>query len=127
MVDDRRESGRTAEDAVATYLVENGFTILERNFRKRFGEIDLIAQKGSRVHFIEIKSRRTDTGPATVESWAEEQRARFVKLAEAYLAENPELAEARNLEVSLDFVAVKLAENGSVIDIEFLEDAFRPE
>jgi putative endonuclease len=121
------ESGRTAEEAVVRYLGERGFTILKRNYRKRWGEIDLIAKRGYSVHFIEIKSRRSESGPSPVESWAREQRDRFVKLAETYLAEHPGLSEEEELEVSLDFAAVKLARDGTVLDVEYIEDAFRPD
>lgn len=126
MTDDRVESGRVAENAVADFLQAKGYSIVRRNYRKRIGEIDLIAQKGRRMHFIEIKSRSTGTGPSPVESWGETQRARFILLAEAFLAENAQLRRGGDLEISLDFAAVRFADDGSVMDIEFIEDAFRP-
>lgn len=52
-------TGRDAEAAVADYLVENGFKILTKNWRTRWCEIDLIAQKDKIIHFIEVKYRHS--------------------------------------------------------------------
>ena len=50
-----RLSGQRAEERATTYLIDEGFTILERNFHSRFGEIDIIAQRDGVVHFVEVK------------------------------------------------------------------------
>ena len=127
MPDDRKESGRVAENAVTDYLIARGYSIIQRNYRKRWGEMDIIAMKGHRLHFVEIKSRRTDAGPSPMESWADDQRTRFVNLADAFLAEHPELSGIAELEVSLDYASVKLSNDGLVLDIDYIEDAFRPD
>lgn len=54
-------TGRQAEAAVAEYLVQSGFKILAKNWRTRWCEIDIIAQKDKIVHFIEVKYRVSDT------------------------------------------------------------------
>jgi len=51
-----RAKGNLAEDRACSFLDENGFMIVERNFYSRFGEIDVIASKDSVLHFIEVKS-----------------------------------------------------------------------
>jgi putative endonuclease len=53
---DRGEIGRTGESIACRFLELSGFTIVERNYRRPWGEIDIIAQKGSMLHFVEIKS-----------------------------------------------------------------------
>lgn len=53
----RHVTGQDGEDQAAQYLQTNGYTILERNWRKRIGEIDLIAQKGQVIYFFEVKTR----------------------------------------------------------------------
>lgn len=53
-----RELGRMGENYVAGNLEKEGVTILERNFRCRHGEIDLIAQEGAQIVFVEVKTRR---------------------------------------------------------------------
>jgi uncharacterized protein (TIGR00252 family) len=52
--------GRQAEDAAAEYLKNNGFKILEQNWRTRWCEIDIVAQKHGRVFFVEVKYRQSD-------------------------------------------------------------------
>lgn len=55
--------GHQAETAAAEYLTRNGFKILERNFRTPRCEIDIVAEKGKRIYFVEVKYRaRSDFG-----------------------------------------------------------------
>lgn len=49
--------GRKAEDAAAKYLKKNGFKILAQNWRTRWCEIDVVAQKNNTVYFVEVKYR----------------------------------------------------------------------
>ena len=127
MPDPRRETGLAAEKASVEYLETLGFHILERNYRKRYGEIDIIARKGNCIHFIEIKSRRSPSEFEPMESWGEEQRQRFILLAEGYLAEHAGSVEGDRIDVSLDFMGVEFGGCGDVISVELVEDAFRPE
>jgi len=53
------DTGRNAEAAVADYLKEQGYKVLEHNWRTRWCEIDVVAQKGDAVFFVEVKYRRT--------------------------------------------------------------------
>ena len=57
---DSGEFGRQGEDLAASYLEEKGYQILKRNQRTPYGEIDLIAARGSEVSFVEVKTRRND-------------------------------------------------------------------
>lgn len=52
--------GDWGEELVAKYLTERGYAILERNYRSRYGEIDLIAADGTYLAFVEVKLRKTD-------------------------------------------------------------------
>lgn len=51
--------GVAAEDLAARYLTDKGYVILAQRYKTKFGEIDLIAQKGDVLHFIEVKTRQT--------------------------------------------------------------------
>ncbi len=53
-----REIGDIGEESVAAFLQKNGYEILERNFTVRGGEIDIIARKGERLAFVEVKTRK---------------------------------------------------------------------
>lgn len=48
--------GRIGEDTASKFLVKTGFSILERNYRKKWGEIDIVAQKADIIHFVEVKT-----------------------------------------------------------------------
>jgi len=52
-----QRTGQFGENIAVRYLMDRGFTIIERNYTKKWGEIDIIAQKGGVVHFIEVKSK----------------------------------------------------------------------
>ncbi len=54
-----RARGNLAEDRACSYLLNNGFNVIERNFYSRFGEIDIIALRDKTLHFIEVKSGPT--------------------------------------------------------------------
>jgi uncharacterized protein (TIGR00252 family) len=53
------EHGRLAEAAVVRYLESQGFTILDQNWKNRWGEIDIVAKKDDLVHFVEVKYRQS--------------------------------------------------------------------
>ena len=54
------DTGKRAEEAVASYLSTDGYKILEHNWKTRWCEIDIVAQKAGTVYFVEVKYRRND-------------------------------------------------------------------
>ena len=56
-----KDIGSYTENIAATYLLNNGYSILDRNYRNKFGEIDIICQKDNIIIFVEIKSRYTNS------------------------------------------------------------------
>jgi putative endonuclease len=52
----KRKTGDLGENIACKFLVKRGFEIVEQNYNKKWGEIDIIARKGQRLHFIEVKS-----------------------------------------------------------------------
>jgi len=55
---DKQITGRTGEDLAVRFLIERGFKIVERNYRKKWGEIDIVAEKDDVLHFVEVKALR---------------------------------------------------------------------
>lgn len=55
------ELGRYGEDLATDYLKDQGYDVLERNIRYRFGEVDIIAKKENMLIVVEVKTRRTHT------------------------------------------------------------------
>ena len=80
------QRGQTAEDIVADWLQGQGFQLLARNYRSRFGEIDLIAAKRGLLLFIEVKARRSAKFGAGAESVTPAKQAKIIRTAQAYLA-----------------------------------------
>jgi len=88
----RDARGRHAETLCAWHLRLGGWRILARRFRSPTGEIDIVAKRGRRVVFIEVKAR-ADAGTAA-ESLSARQRQRIFRAAEHFLKLHPEHAGA---------------------------------
>ncbi|MBA3733330.1 YraN family protein [Patescibacteria group bacterium] len=48
--------GRKGEDLACEYLLKEGFSIADRNYNRKWGELDIVAKKGKKIHFVEVKS-----------------------------------------------------------------------
>ena len=57
----KRKTGNLGEDIACRFLMKRGFDIIERNYLKKCGEIDIIAIKAGKIHFIEVKSVSSET------------------------------------------------------------------
>lgn len=84
-----RLRGRWGEDQAAEYLRRKGFRVTDFNWKCRFGEIDLIAEDGVYLCFVEVKLRKTAAygSAAAFVDWRKQQRLRTA--AELYLAGHP--------------------------------------
>lgn len=68
MPTNRQQFGAWAEEEAAKYLVQQGFTILDRHVTSRFGELDLIAKDGDTVVAVEVRAKRSATFGTAIES-----------------------------------------------------------
>jgi putative endonuclease len=82
----REPSGARAERLAAAFLTARGLTIVARNVRSRFGEIDLVARDGDTLVFVEVRMRRSAAFGGAAESITAAKRTRLVAAAESYLA-----------------------------------------
>ena len=78
--------GVPAENLAAAFLEGQGLKVLERNYRCRFGEIDLVARSGEMVVFVEVRARRSDAFGGAAGSITAAKRRRLVAAARHYLA-----------------------------------------
>jgi putative endonuclease len=85
-------SGARAEDLCAGLLRAAGLRLLERNWRCRLGEIDLIAEEGSTLVFAEVRMRSTAGFGGAGESITAGKRGRLIAAARLYLTRRPESA-----------------------------------
>ena len=111
-------AGSAAERAAAEFLRQRGYHILERNFRCRGGEIDLIALDGGTLVFIEVKMRRTLARGTPIEAVTPLKQSRVRRAAQSYLAFSGQVF-AR---IRFDVMAV--AQTRKTTDITHLKAAF---
>jgi putative endonuclease len=90
-----RRAGRAGEERAARFLESLGYQILQRNFRTRRGEIDIVAQNGDRVAFVEVKSWNRFGPDQLGRSIDARKRGRIRSTSRAYLLRHPELQERR--------------------------------
>ena len=81
-----RAKGNIAETKACEYLQTLGFKIIERNFYSRFGEIDIIAQKDSILHFIEVKS--ATSYEVAIQNITPSKINKLIKTLNVYLKKN---------------------------------------
>lgn len=99
----KQELGRYGEEQARKWFIDSGFTILEQNYRTRFGEIDLIVQKGNEVIFVEVKTRRNADFGFPEESVTARKLDHLQKAASIYLAESE-----TNLQPRFDVLSILL-------------------
>ena len=107
--------GEGAEALAAAFLRGHGLVIAERNYRCRFGEIDLIARDGATLVFVEVRQRRSERFGGAAESITAVKRRRLVAAAHHYLARRHNVPACR-------FDAVLIG--GAPPHIEWIKDAF---
>jgi len=85
---DRRRKGKLGEDMAAKFLEERGYVILSRNYRYDRGEIDIVAEQGGEVVFVEVKLRVSDRFGTPEESITPAKEEQLKKVAEGYVREH---------------------------------------
>jgi putative endonuclease len=124
MPDPRRARGAAGEQAAAEMLTALGYEIVERNFRTRYGELDIVAADRDTLVFCEVRSRVGRDGVAwALQSIGPGKRMQLRKMVREWLrlstAERPATRKIR-----FDAVAVAIAPNGRTLAIEHVRDAF---
>lgn len=114
----RSALGRGGEDAAADHLRASGYRVLDRNYRCRLGELDIVAQLGDVVVFCEVKTRSSGRWGIPAEAVDHRKQARIRRLAAAWLAERG--APVRSLR--FDVLSVVPAHGGW--SVEHFENAF---
>ncbi len=112
-VDPRRALGAEGERRAARHLARRGYRIVARNLRVGGVEVDLVARRGRRVVFVEVKTRRGDRFGAPEESLTARQRARLVRAAGAWLAAYRRDGGRVALEVRFDLIACRVDAAGN--------------
>lgn len=115
----KAEVGAWGEQVAAAYLESRGFSVLERNFRSREGEIDIVARDGDCLVFVEVRTRSGSGFGSPEESVTAAKKRKLVEVAQAYLQSRPGLPPSWRIDV----VAVELGPRGRLARVELIENA----
>ncbi len=118
-MDSSREFARACEDAAAGYLTSLGWRVVERNFRTRSGEIDIIASRDSLLAFVEVKGKRGNAFGMPAEMLTRVKRRRIVSAAIEFLHAHP----VRRSSCRFDLIAVTAAPGAAPL-LEHLPGVF---
>ena len=116
--------GDIGEDIVCRYLERNGHSVIERNYRKKWGEIDIIAQKEGVVHFVEVKTvSDSGMGEIGIDSYRPEDNVHPRKLKRLARVVATYLANGRDdVAWQFDIAAVFLDKVNKKARVRYLQD-----
>jgi len=115
----RQQLGKRGEELARRHLEANGYSILAANYRAGRCEIDLVAEKGETLVFVEVRTRRGSSLGTPEESITPRKRARMIAAAQRYLQSN----KSEGREWRIDVVAVELDSSGRLMRVDVVENA----
>ena len=116
---EKQERGAIGEQAAVDYLRQNGFMIVERNYRVGRSEVDIIATRYDELHFVEVKTRKYSSMTAPEEAITEQKMRAMRRAASAYMAQHHLMLEPRFSLIAIDIVGDR------VESLRFVEDALQ--
>ena len=125
--DQRRKHGQIGEQIAEEHLAHRGYRLVARNYRTRYGELDLIVADARALVFCEVKTRVAGTrrGPdGPLDAIGTRKRDRIRKMATQWLAETADEDRPRPPRLRFDAIGVMLTHGGDLLALEHLEDAF---
>lgn len=87
------EAGKVGERIAADFLIKKGYKVVERNFRTRYGEIDLVCINQKKIVFVEVKLKVGDQFGSPEEMINRRKIIQVQRTAEAYLQQNPKISQ----------------------------------
>ena len=113
----RQSLGKFGEKLAADYLSKRGYRILERNFKARYGEIDIICTKDNTLIFVEVKTRIGEKYGKPEESVTPKKLREIVKAAQYYKLTHDHLPEA----LRIDVIAIQLDDQNTVASFRHIQ------
>jgi putative endonuclease len=111
-----QQTGKQGEALAGSYLLKQGYTLIEKNWRHSRWEVDIIAEKNNVLHFIEVKTRRSKNFGLPEEKVGNKKIQNLVNAAEEYLYQNPQWKR-----IQFDILAILLLKNKAP-EYFFIED-----
>ncbi|CAN5158008.1 YraN family protein [soil metagenome] len=123
----KRILGDLGETIAAEYLLKHGFEILDKNYLRKWGEIDIVAKKNDLIRFVEVKSVSCVTLPEVTQETKDwfrpednvhpQKLKRLARTMQTYLLE-----KRIDLEWQLDLITVKISQNDRMARVEMIEN-----
>jgi len=110
-------TARFGEDIATNYLKQKGYKIIERNFRKGYGEIDIVSIHGNILVFVEVKTRATGLYGGAIEAISYSKLQKLIRTCEYYKMLHPKFPES----MRIDAILIDL-ENGEAKTIRHIEN-----
>jgi putative endonuclease len=114
----RRQLGNAGEEIAVRELARRGYVVRERNWRCPEGELDIVAEQGYMLVFVEVRTRRGDRFGTPEESITPSKRAHLIAAAQAYLQ-----AHSLDCDWRIDMVAVEMSVRGELVRVDVIENA----
>jgi len=121
-------TGDLGERIAETYLINKGFRIIERNYWRKWGEIDVVAEKEDVIHFIEVKTVSYETKAQLLhavshETWRPEEQVHSFKLGQIHKALETWLADnCCTKEWQIDVAAVRVVPRETYATVKFIDN-----
>ncbi len=119
ILDPRKLFGQAGESAAEEFLRRKGYRILERNVRSTLGELDVVAEDGQVLVFVEVKARRTDVFGGAIHAVHHRKQKKLIQLAAQYLARH----HIKDRLCRFDVVLLQ-GSNAVASQIEHIQNAF---
>ena len=113
------ELGKLGEELAVQFLVDKGYEILEKNWRNKHKEIDIIAKDGSELVIVEVKTRESDDHGEPDLAVTYQKQARLIYAANAYIF-------SHNMDINTRFDIISIIFKDGKPAIDHIEDAFLP-
>lgn len=114
----KSEIGKLGEEVVCKFLIQHGYNIRARNYRIKGGEIDIIAENGDFLAFVEVKTRKPDSLVTGFEAVSQRKRSLIIKTAADYCRRYPNMLQPR-----FDVVQV-IFDGERICSIDYIKNAF---
>lgn len=115
----KRGFGDIGENVACVFLEKHGFKVIERNYLRKWGEIDVVCIKGNKMHFVEVKSVSSETGIRGEENMHPQKIKRLERAIQTYLAE-----KRMDLDWQLDLVLVNINMTTKEAKVQIIENVF---
>lgn len=113
-----RNTGGAGEDYAAEWLLNQGYRIVARNYHSRYGEIDIIAESGQYIMFVEVKTRERGSLVSPAEAVTRSKQSKILRTAEVFLSKSPSALQPR-----FDLAAVTTV-HGEPWGLQYFANAF---